>query len=112
MTTVVLLSGTSFTIPGDFSSSNSIECIGGGGAGKNSNITFEGSGGGGGEYRKLTNLAGLSGTITYSIGAAGAHADPGGSGGDTWFNGTNLAASSVGSKGGLGGSDSAGGLGG
>src|SRR5262249_28604939 len=48
-------------------------------------------------YSKISNISGLSGTLTIQVGAGGA---PGVSGGDTWFNGPTLGASSVGAKGG------------
>ncbi len=98
VTTIYLTAGSSWTVPGNWnSSSNSVEVIGGGGA-----TTINGAGtggGGGGAYSKVSNLS-LSGTVTYSVGAAGA---VGTAGGDTYFNGASLGASSVGAKGGSGG---------
>lgn len=61
---VFLTSGTSWTVPADFStSSNTIEAIGSGGDGRPS----AGMGGGGGAYAAKTNQN-ISGTITYQIG--------------------------------------------
>jgi hypothetical protein len=83
--TVFITSGTSYTIPSDFSSLVSIEAIGGGaGGGALSTSDFFG-GGGGGAYAKTTSVTGLaaSGSVSINIGAGGAART---SGGDTWFN--------------------------
>jgi len=80
--TVLITSGTSFTIPTDFGTLISVEAIGGGGAGG----TGVGYGaGGGGAYAKSTCVTGLSpGLTTYvSIGQGGS---AGMSGTATWFN--------------------------
>ena len=111
MTQIFIISGTSWTVPLDWNSANnSIETIGGGGGGQSANPDFAGSGGGGGGYSKISNLS-LSGggSITVQVGAAGS---PNSAGGDTYFNGINLAASSVGAKGGAAGSNASGGTGG
>jgi len=98
MTQIYIISGTSCMVPADWSNSNTIETVGGGGGGGTPNSSsFSGSGGGGGGYSKISNISGLSGTLTIQVGAGGA---PGVSGGDTWFNGPTLGASSVGAKGG------------
>src|SRR6266567_1591885 len=102
-TTVYVVSGTTWNVPGDFSSTNSVETIGGGGGGGNSSNGDVGGGGSGGCYSKQSNIPSLTGTLTIAVGAGGSHGDPAGTGGDTWFNGANLAASSVGAKGGQGG---------
>src|SRR5215831_13854692 len=81
MTQIYIISGTSWMVPADWSNSNTIETVGGGGGG----------------YSKISNISGLSGTLTIQVGAGGAL---GVSGGDTWFNGPTLGASSVGAKGG------------
>ncbi len=99
-----------YTVPGDWNNlNNKVETVGGagGGARGQNGVTF-GAGGGGGAYSAVTNLVLTPGaSATTNVGAAGpggATASSGGStGGDTWFNGANLAASSVGSKGGAGG---------
>ena len=98
MTQIFIISGTSWTVPSDWSNTNTIEAIGGGGGGgtPNSN-SFSGSGGGGGGYSKVGNLSGLSGSLTVQVGGGGG---PDASGGDTWFNGQTLGTSSVGAKGG------------
>jgi hypothetical protein len=97
MTQIFIVSGTSWTVPGDWSNSNTIETIGGGGGGATANSVGSGTGGGGGGYSKISNLPGLSGSITLSVGSGGS---PGVAGGDTWFNGASIGASSVGAKGG------------
>jgi len=97
-------------VPADWNSAdNSIETIGAGAGGSNADVNFAGSGGGGGAYSKVSNLAGLSGTLTVQVGSAGS---AGTAGGDTWFNGALLAASSVGAKGGIGGGSNIAGMGG
>jgi hypothetical protein len=110
VTQVFIISGTSWTVPADWNSAdNSIETIGGGAGGSNADVNFAGSGGGGGAYSKVSNLAGLSGTLIVQVGSAGL---AGTAGGDTWFNGALLAASSVGAKGGVGGGSNVAGTGG
>jgi hypothetical protein len=67
MTTVsiVITSGTSWTVPADFTSINSVEVWGGGGLGLY-------SGGGGGGYAKIQNLNLTPGSIIqYSVGPGG-----------------------------------------
>jgi hypothetical protein len=81
--TIFITSGTTFTVPADFGSLVSVECIGGGGGGSSSN---NGSGGGGGSAYSASNaVTGLSAnnSVFINIGAGGA---VNGSGGDTWFN--------------------------
>ena len=85
---LTLQSGSSWTVPSDWTSSNTIEVIGGGGGGGNGGA----SGGGGGAYSEISNLSLTPGTsITYQVGAAGA-ASSGGpnatAGGDSFFNRT------------------------
>lgn len=92
-----------FTVPGDWSSTNQIEVIGGGGGGGSGTGGNDNGGGGGGGYAKVTNLTGLTGTITTQVGAGGIH---GTSGGQTWFNGANAAAASVSVNGGTSSGDS------
>src|SRR5919108_3489432 len=94
---------TSWTVPADWNSqNNTIECIGAGagagnGAGGNSGNGGAG-GGGGGAYSKISNLSLTSNSsVTVSIGSGGGHTT---NGGDTYFNGASLVASSVGAKGG------------
>jgi len=108
--TTYLTSGTSYTVPSNWNSSNNtIEAIGGGGGG-NSNSLSAGFGGGGGAYAEISNLSLTSGgSVNYQIGAAGD--TTGSAGGDTYFNGTGTtcASQSVCAKGGGGGSASGGG---
>ncbi len=96
-----------WTVPADWSSSNTIECIGGG-AGTPIGGSGSGGGGGGGAYAKIANLALTpGGSVSFGIGGGG-----GGAGGDTFFNGLTLAASSVGAQGGQIPAGTAGGSGG
>jgi hypothetical protein len=85
---------------------NTVETLGGGGAGAIGASTLTGGGGGGGgAYNRINNFSfatpGTT-TATYMVQAGLLHtgAYPG-TAPDTWFNGATLAASSVGSKGGL-----------
>jgi hypothetical protein len=80
MTQIFIVSGTSWTVPGDWSNTNTVEVIGGGGGGANGDPSYSGSGGGGGGYSKIANLSGLSGSVTIHVGSAGAAGE---SGGDT-----------------------------
>lgn len=107
-------SNQTYSTPTDWDSGNNyVECLGasGGGGGGNGG---SGGGSGGGAYSKVSNLV-ISGSITYQVGTAGTagtSTGDGGVGGDTWFNGTTLAASSVGAKGGGPGLKGTGGAGG
>jgi hypothetical protein len=110
VTQIFIIAGTSWTVPADWSSTNTIECIGGGGGGGNGVGSNDNGGGGGGGYAKVTNVTGLSGTLTVQVGAGGT---PGNDGGQTWFNGASAAAASVSVNGGKGTSNNpTGGLGG
>lgn len=82
MTVIVLTSGSSWTVPADWNSSNNtVEAIGGGAGGDNWGY---GAGGGGGAYAKIANLTLTpSSTVSFSVGGGGA-ANTDGS--DTWFN--------------------------
>jgi Salmonella virulence plasmid 65kDa B protein/Insecticide toxin TcdB middle/N-terminal region/FG-GAP-like repeat len=109
---VYLTSGTTWTVPSNWNSSNNtIEVIGGGGGGSAAVLNASaGAGGGGGGYSKIANLALTpGGSVTYQVGTAGGVAS---AGGDTWFNGASLAAASVGAKGGGGASATTAGAGG
>ncbi len=105
-TVVYLTSGTSWTVPADWNDeANTIEVIGGGGAGRQ---TFN-TGGGGGGYSKEVNVSLARGSsISYAVGAGGS--SDGATGGDTYFcNSTSNCATiggtavKVGAKGGTGG---------
>jgi len=98
-------------VPADWNSAGStIETIGAGGGGETANEGHAGSGGGGGGYSRITNLSLTAGSgVTLQVGTGGA---AGSAGGDTWFNGTAFAISSVAAKGGGGGADDLGGAGG
>src|SRR3989344_7007658 len=79
-TAVFLTSGTSWTVPSDWNSSNNtIEVIGGGGAGESHDGSTGAGAGGGGAYSKVSNVSLSAGAgITYSVGAGGVSADGGG----------------------------------
>jgi glycine rich protein len=123
-TTVFLTSGTSWTVPSDWhSSNNTIEVIGGGAGGGGGNGVGGAGGGGAGAYSKVSNVSLTpSGSVTYAVGAAGAAGgfnSSGGNGGDTYFcNSTSNCASIsgtavvVGAKRGSGGADQTDGAGG
>ena len=109
---VYLTSGTSWTVPNDWNSTNNkIEVIGGGGGGGTG--TTRGPGGGGGAYSKVSNLALSPGTsVTYAVGIGGGANT---TGGDTYFcNSVSNCASisgtavQVGAKGGTGGNGAGG----
>lgn len=80
ITTSYLTSGTSYTVPSDWNSTNNtIEVIGGGGGGGNG----KGGGGGGGAYSKVFNASLTPGaSVTYAVGSGGATDTDGG---DTYF---------------------------
>ncbi|MNL03747.1 hypothetical protein D3C87_1242950 [compost metagenome] len=85
--TVVLTSGTSWTVPSGVSSLISVECWGGGG-GTASHFGTSYGGGGGGAYAKKLSVPVTSGaSISYSIGSGGTSLANvvGTNGGDTWF---------------------------
>lgn len=87
--TTYLTSGTSWTVPSDWNSSNNtIEVIGGGGGGGGPNGTTAGGGGGGG-YSKISNLTLTPGaSVTYAVGAAGnagTSGNAGTAGGNSYF---------------------------
>lgn len=89
---IFLLSGTSWTVPSDWNSSdNKIECIGGGiSGGAGGTATY---GGGGGSYAASTNVSLTPGaSVAYAIGS--------GSGGDTCFGASTIAGSTVAAEGG------------
>ena len=103
---------TSWTVPSDWSNTNTIEAIAGGAGGGT-------TGGGGGEYRKISNVPGLSGSVPISIGvgSSGVGSGSAADGGDTTFNTSTLIAkggkgSAAGGSGGTGGTGNNGGPGG
>lgn len=117
---VFLLSGTSWAIPGDYSSLVSIEGVAGGAGGRNGPAANTGStGGGAGQYCKVTD-ADISltpnQTVYFQIGGGGTTG--GGSGTNTWFNKATNAAPTLASNGiscvagAAGASDTVGGVGG
>ena len=92
-TVIFLTSGTTWTVPSDWNSSNNtIETIGGGGGGG-----WGGGGGAGGDYCELSNFSTTAGAnISYAIGAAGtggtSSSHNGAAGATTTFNGASLVA--------------------
>lgn len=72
---VFLTSGSSWTVPADWSSANNtIEAIGGGGTGDEGN--FNGFGGGGGAYAAISNLSLTpSASVSYRVGNTGGTID-------------------------------------
>lgn len=111
-TTTFLTSGTSWTVPSDWNSSNNtIEVIGGGGDGVIGSGNNGGGGGGGGAYSKSVNVSLTAGaSVTYAVG---------GIAGDTYFcnstsNCASIAGTAVvaGAKGGATASAGTGGAGG
>ncbi len=102
-TKVFLTNGSTWSVPADWNSANNtIETIGAGGAGGSSSCGP--GGGGGGAYSKVSNLT-LSGNVSYHVGDAsysvnGYDAVNYPQYGDTWFNGSSVAGSTVGAKGG------------
>jgi hypothetical protein len=113
---IFLTSGTTWTVPQDWTpSNNTIEAIGGGG-GSGSAWPAGGAGGGGGAYTKLSNLQLIPGQTVYINIGTGA-ATPTANGGDTWLNSLRNAAptssaTGVLAKGGSFSSNTTGGLGG
>jgi len=103
---IYLTSGSNWTVPTNWNSSNNkIEVIAGGGGGA---AVRDGGGGGagGGAYSSISNLSLTPGSqVTYNvgIGGTGGNAGSGTNGGNTWFNGSALNTSSVSAQGGAGG---------
>jgi len=118
---IVNAASTTWTVPANWSASNTIEVIGAGGAGDSQNTVGNG-GGGGGAYAKIINLWLVPGSIaTTQVGVLGSYNGnaAGSAGTDTFFNrrtgaSTTCYASvmSVCAKGGAGGNGITGGAGG
>ena len=84
----ILTSGTSWTVPSGFGSSNTIHLFGGGGGGGGSRISGSnraaGGGAGGGGYTQISNVSLTpSSSINIAIGSGGANGTPGATGGTT-----------------------------
>lgn len=113
-TTTVFLtttSQTSWTVPDDWTNTNTIEAIGGGGGGAKGSNSGAG-GGGGGAYAKITNLSLTPGqSVTIKVGAGGVR-DSAVEAGDTWFNGSTCAGASICADAGMGTSGASSGAGG
>jgi hypothetical protein len=113
---VILTSGTSWTVPGDFNAANNtVELWGGGGGGAPGTTNANGGGGGGGGgYRYQKNFdPGASTTVAYAIGGGGAASAAGGN--TTWNAGAVSATAGSGASvaaSGPGGSAGSGGTGG
>jgi hypothetical protein len=97
--TVILTSGSSWTVPSNVYSIT-VECWGGGGGGSNTATAGQtGGGGGGGAYAKKNSIVVTPGSsFSYSIGGGGGGSS---AGGDTWFS----SISTVLAKGGSGGTN-------
>ena len=106
---VVLTSGSSWTVP-DGITEITVECWGAGGGGAG----HSGRGGGGGGAYATKTISGLTpgSTIDYSIGGGGAGGQNGSNGGDTWFGGTagSPEVKAIGGSGSTGTAGAAGGL--
>src|SRR5262245_37489062 len=100
--------------PSDWNnSSNQIELVGAGGGGASCNRTGNvATGGGGGEFGTTTQFNFSGASITYRLGTGGAGVTPtagatvdtnGTAGGDSWWNGTTQAGSTLGGIGGTNG---------
>jgi hypothetical protein len=93
-TAYLLTSGTTFTVPSDWNSSNNniymIGAAGGGGsAAVSGNNRAAGGGGGGGAFTQLTNFTATpSSSVTYAIGTSAANTNGGNT---TWDSGTYIA---------------------
>ena len=101
-------------VPSDWSTSNTVECFGGGSGGINGiSITDGGGGGAGGAYALSENLTTIvaGGNVTYQCGVGGAVAT---AGGNTWFNSSSFPFSgqACGAQGGGIGTTTTGGAGG
>jgi hypothetical protein len=90
--TVFITSGSTYTIPSDFSFLNSVEAIGGGGGGFTNSTRSGGSGGG--AYSASDQVTGLTanGTVYINVGSGGTGGASAIAGGDTWFNAASNAA--------------------
>lgn len=102
-------SNQTYNRPTDWNNGNNVvRVIGGGGGGARGAQDVAGRGGAGGGACSVQQNITISLTATYQIGSGGNGATTnntaGGNGGDTWFNGVDLASSSVGAKGGTGSS--------
>jgi hypothetical protein len=117
---ITYLTGTSgsnqtWTVSSDWNPANNrVDCIAPGGSGGRSSAgnSKKATGGSGGAHAYKENVSLTpSGSVTYRLPAGAASPSSNGSGvnaGDCWFNGSSLAGSSVGAKGGLGGGSESG----
>jgi hypothetical protein len=96
-TVIFLTSGSSWTVPSDWNSSdNTIEVIGSGGEHR-ANPSASG-GNGGGSYSRISNLALTPNSmVSFQVGVSGIDALHGAA---TWFNGTSISNASVSAAGG------------
>jgi len=100
MTILYILTGTTFSAPGNWPGSGQVDCIGAGGAGQNANnATATGGAGGGGGHSTSPSVVAANG-VTIQVGVGGVTA--GANGTATWFSGATLAASEVGANPGAG----------
>jgi hypothetical protein len=109
---ILLTSGSTWTVPTGVSTLLSVEAIGGGAGGS---AGHAGGGGGGGAYSKIINLSVTSGSVINiqigsggAGGAGGSSGSAGTSGTDTWFSSTSVLLAKAGTAGGAGGAASSG----
>jgi hypothetical protein len=116
ITTVFLVSGTSWSPPSDFRGINGrpgefIDTIGAGGSGGGTGASnAKASGAGGGGWSQITSYTYAGGNVTVQVGAGGPQisvsaggTSNGNTGTDTFFGAGTLAGSNVGAKGGVNG---------
>ena len=98
---------TSLIVPASWNSSNNkVEIIGGGSGGLNPTGGDVAMGGCGGTYSKKSNVSLTGGaTVSVTVGVGGSAGFPPTAGGNTYFNGTTLAGSTVSATGGPASSD-------
>lgn len=99
MTTIVLTSGTSWTVPSDWNNAaNTIYVLGAGGNGSSGNAGTGGGGGGSGSYADAANVTLTPGaSIQIQVGIHNGATSVSGSGA-TWFNGTAANAATCGAR--------------
>lgn len=91
-TQVFLTSGTTWTVPTDWNTTNTVECIAGGGGANSQASGANQRGAGGGAYAKISNYSGtaIGNNVTIQIGQGGAAGNPGTSGTASFFDSTGV----------------------
>jgi hypothetical protein len=100
-----ITSGTTFTVPTNWTTANTVEVWGGGAGGSANTFGTRTAAGGGGEYSIKSNITKMTpgGSVSIRIGAGGAGETVGAdavAGGDSWFDGTSAAVATTSAKGG------------